>query len=105
MYVANKIGFTNKTIDPTPIPKRPEKTAPLSHKDTNASQDRIAMYIMLMFAFIVFPFIANDYWLGSILIPFLALSLAALGLNVLTGYAGQISLGTAAFMAFELAPL
>ena len=53
-------------------------------------QDRIAMYIMLMFAFIVFPFIANDYWLGSILIPFLVLSLAALGLNVLTGYAGQI---------------
>ena len=62
-------------------------------------QDRIAMYIMLMFAFIVFPFIANDYWLGSILIPFLVLSLAALGLNVLTGYAGQISLGSAAFMA------
>ena len=54
---------------------------------------------MLMFAFIVFPFIANDYWLGSILIPFLVLSLAALGLNVLTGYAGQISLGSAAFMA------
>ena len=62
-------------------------------------QDRIAMYIMLMFAFIVFPFIANDYWLGFILIPFLVLSLAALGLNVLTGYAGQISLGSAAFMA------
>ena len=62
-------------------------------------QDRIAMYIMLMFAFIVFPFIANDYWLGSILIPFLVLSLAALGLNVLTGYAGQISLGSAAFIA------
>ena len=62
-------------------------------------QDRIAMYIMLMFAFIVFPFIANDYWLGSILIPFLVLSLAALGLNVLTGYAGQISLGSAAFMS------
>jgi len=62
-------------------------------------QDRIAMYIMLIFAFIVFPFVANDYWLGSILIPFLVLSLAALGLNVLTGYAGQISLGSAAFMA------
>ena len=33
------------------------------------------------------------------LIPFLILSLAALGLNILTGYAGQLSLGTAAFMA------
>lgn len=62
-------------------------------------QDRIAMILMMVFAFIIIPFIANDYWLGSILIPFLALSLAALGLNVLTGYAGQISLGSAAFMA------
>ena len=62
-------------------------------------QDRIAMIIMMLFCFVVIPIIANDYWLGSILIPFLALSLAALGLNVLTGYAGQISLGTAAFMA------
>ena len=62
-------------------------------------QDKIAMVLLMIFAFIGVPLIANDYWLGSILIPFLALSLAALGLNVLTGYAGQISLGTAAFMA------
>tara|TARA_B100001996_G_scaffold104359_1_gene78451 strand:- start:2375 stop:3442 length:1068 start_codon:yes stop_codon:yes gene_type:complete len=62
-------------------------------------QDRVAMALLMLFAFVVIPFIANDYWLSSILIPFLALSLAALGLNVLTGYAGQISLGTAAFMA------
>jgi branched-chain amino acid transport system permease protein len=32
------------------------------------------------------------------MIPFLVLSLAALGLNILTGYTGLISLGTAAFM-------
>tara|TARA_B100000686_G_scaffold101382_1_gene108557 strand:+ start:4951 stop:6015 length:1065 start_codon:yes stop_codon:yes gene_type:complete len=62
-------------------------------------QDKIAMILLMIFAFVVIPVIANDYWLGSILIPFLALSLAALGLNVLTGYAGQLSLGTAAFMA------
>ena len=62
-------------------------------------QDKVAMAILMLFAFVVIPFIADDYWLSSILIPFLALSLAALGLNVLTGYAGQISLGTAAFMA------
>ena len=42
---------------------------------------------------------ANDYWFSAILIPFLALSLAGLGLNLLTGYAGQLSLGSAAFMA------
>jgi branched-chain amino acid transport system permease protein len=37
--------------------------------------------------------------LRAILIPFLILSLAALGLNILVGYCGQISLGTGAFMA------
>src|SRR5207248_9958568 len=36
---------------------------------------------------------------SAILTPFLVLALAALGLNILTGYAGQLSLGTAAFMA------
>lgn len=45
------------------------------------------------------PLVATEYWLGSILIPFLILSLAAIGLNILTGYAGQLSLGSAAFMA------
>ena len=45
------------------------------------------------------PGLASDYLLSGILIPFLVLSLAALGLNILTGYAGQLSLGSAAFMA------
>src|SRR5258708_13359435 len=40
-----------------------------------------------------------NYWFSGVLIPFLIFSLAALGLNILTGYAGQLSLGTAAFMA------
>src|SRR2546422_681280 len=40
-----------------------------------------------------------NYWFNGVLIPFLIFSLAALGLNILTGYAGQLSLGTAAFMA------
>jgi branched-chain amino acid transport system permease protein len=62
-------------------------------------QDRIVVAAMLAIAFLVFPFIGNDYWFGAILIPFLILSLAALGLNILTGYAGQLSLGSAAFMA------
>ena len=43
--------------------------------------------------------VGNDYWLNAILIPFLVLSLAGLGLNLLTGYAGQMSLGSAGFMA------
>ena len=45
------------------------------------------------------PLFANEYWFSAILIPFLIFALAALGLNILTGYAGQLSLGTAAFMA------
>ncbi len=62
-------------------------------------QDRIGVLLLLAVAFLVVPFVANQYWFSAILIPFLVLSLATLGLNILTGYAGQISLGTAAFMA------
>src|SRR5262252_4699595 len=62
-------------------------------------QDLIAVTAIVVFAFAVVPFIATPYLFSAILIPFLILSLAALGLNILTGYAGQVSLGTAAFMA------
>ena len=62
-------------------------------------QDRIGVALLLVFAFVVVPLIANQYWFAAILTPFLIFSLAALGLNILTGYAGQLSLGTAAFMA------
>ncbi|HWQ39503.1 MAG TPA: branched-chain amino acid ABC transporter permease [Burkholderiales bacterium] len=62
-------------------------------------QDRIGFIALLVIAFAVVPGIASDYWLTAILIPFLIISLAALGLNILTGYAGQLSLGSAAFMA------
>jgi branched-chain amino acid transport system permease protein len=62
-------------------------------------QDRVAISSLLAFAFLVVPAIGDQYWLGAILTPFLIFALAALGLNILTGYAGQLSLGTAAFMA------
>ncbi|TMH23234.1 MAG: branched-chain amino acid ABC transporter permease [Betaproteobacteria bacterium] len=62
-------------------------------------QDRIAVAILLVVAFLVVPLIANEYWLSAILVPLLIFALATLGLNLLTGYAGQLSLGTAAFMA------
>src|SRR5437667_6393180 len=62
-------------------------------------QDRIAVAILLALAFLVVPLIANEYWLSAILVPLLIFALATLGLNLLTGYAGQLSLGTAAFMA------
>jgi branched-chain amino acid transport system permease protein len=63
------------------------------------AQDRLAVAMMLAIAFVAIPFTATPYIFSAILIPFLIFSLAALGLNILTGYAGQISLGTAAFMA------
>jgi len=62
-------------------------------------QDRIAILALLAIAFLVVPFVADEYMIRAILIPFLILSLAALGLNILVGYCGQISLGTGAFMA------
>src|SRR5215216_4368413 len=62
-------------------------------------QDRIVILALLAIAFVVVPLGASDYLLRAILIPFLILSLAAIGLNILVGYCGQISLGTGAFMA------
>src|SRR2546429_5478980 len=72
-------------------------------------QDRIGMAILLAVVFVGVPVAAAtpalagmidfNYWFSGVLIPFLIFSLAALGLNILTGYAGQLSLGSAAFMA------
>ena len=56
-------------------------------------------WLALVLAAILVPVVSGDYWLNAILIPFLILSLAGLGLNLLTGYAGQTSLGSGGFMA------
>ncbi len=63
------------------------------------SQDRIAIALFLAFAFLAVPMLASDYLFRAILIPFLIFSLAAIGVNILVGYCGQISLGSGAFMA------
>jgi branched-chain amino acid transport system permease protein len=55
--------------------------------------------IILVVAYGIIPAFGTSYLFEAILLPFFALSLAALGLNILTGYAGQLSLGSAAFMA------
>ncbi|HEY5724448.1 MAG TPA: branched-chain amino acid ABC transporter permease, partial [Methylomirabilota bacterium] len=62
-------------------------------------QDRWVVLALLAAAVVVPTALGSDYWLQAILIPFLIYALAALGLNVLTGYAGQLSLGTGGFMA------
>ena len=61
--------------------------------------DRWRYYAVLAVAFLVIPFVINDYWANAILVPFLIYAIAAIGLNILTGYCGQVSLGTGGFMA------
>ncbi len=61
-------------------------------------QDRIGLAVILLIAFVVIPLIGNAFLLNAVLIPFLVFSLAAIGLNLLTGYTGLLSLGTGAFM-------
>jgi branched-chain amino acid transport system permease protein len=61
-------------------------------------QDAVLLGLILIFAWVVFPLSASEFTFQTILIPILIYSLTALGLNILTGYAGQLSLGTAAFM-------
>ncbi len=61
--------------------------------------DRWGVALLLAVAFLVVPFVINDYWEKSVLLPFLVWTMAALGLNILTGYCGQVSLGTGGFMA------
>ena len=63
------------------------------------AQDRTFMLALLLVAFVAVPLFTSDYLFRAILIPWLILALAAIGLNLLVGYCGQISLGTAAFMA------
>ena len=62
-------------------------------------QDKVFVWGLVAVAFLVVPFVASDYLFLAIIIPFLILALAALGLNLLIGYCGQLSLGTGGFMA------
>ena len=62
-------------------------------------QDKIGFWVLMLVFGVAVPLLSNEYWLKAILIPVLIFSLAAIGLNILTGYAGQLSLGSAAFMA------
>lgn len=63
------------------------------------AQDRWFMAALAVFGFFVMPFVASDYVFRALVTPFLILTIAAIGLNVLVGYCGQISLGSAGFMA------
>ena len=62
------------------------------------AQDRWGMILIFVVAIFGVPFLASEYVINAFLIPVLIWSLAALGLNILVGYCGQLSLGHAAFM-------
>ena len=79
------------SIEPTNLARREGK--PL------ISLNRIAFVLALAIVYVVVPLIGNDYWLNSLVIPTLVMGLAGVGLNLLTGYAGLVSLGSAAFMS------
>ncbi len=61
--------------------------------------DRLRYFFVLFVAIAIVPLWIDDYWSNAVLVPFLVWSVAAIGLNILTGYCGQISLGTGGFMA------
>ena len=82
---------TEKSANSAPATRRTSQIFPLR-------QDRVGIFIILIAA-VMLPFVANSYWLSAILVPWLVLSLVALGQNILMGYAGQLSLGSAGFMA------
>src|SRR5258708_17726716 len=63
------------------------------------AQDRWSVIVLIAFASLGVPLFAGQYLYTEVLIPVLILSIAAIGLNILTGYCGQLSLGTGGFMA------
>src|SRR2546426_3396820 len=63
--------------------------------DTRRARRALAVFIVALFAI---PFAASSYWLDVANRAAIAV-IAATGLNILTGFTGQISLGNAAFLA------
>src|ERR1051325_5758046 len=61
-------------------------------------QDRIGLGAILVVAAYALAFVGSSFLLQAVMIPFLVFSLAAIGLNILTGYTGLLSLGTGAFL-------
>lgn len=72
---------------------------PTCSKSIFPSAETLWLAIVFAVGYVIVPFVGSDYLLDAVLTPFLVLALAAVGLNVLTGYTGQVSLGSAAFLA------
>lgn len=66
-------------------------------------QDKIGIAIMLLLAYLFVPFfgipgLEYGFAMNAIMIPVLIFTITTIGLNILVGFTGQISLGTGAFM-------
>ena len=61
--------------------------------------DKIGFTLSLFAAFVIIPITMSEYWAQAVFLPFLIFGIAAIGLNILTGYCGQVSLGSGGFMA------
>ena len=61
--------------------------------------DKILFWLTMAVAVFIVPLFLSEYWEKAIFLPFFIYALAAIGLNILTGYCGQVSLGTGGFMA------
>ena len=94
----SSIGSEERTCSTAKTASSRPATAPTS-RSSRSCRTASRSALLLAFAFVAVPLLASEYLFRAILIPFLILSLAALGLNILVGYCGQISLGTGAFMA------
>jgi branched-chain amino acid transport system permease protein len=81
---------SDSVVDFTPM-----RAQGLVLRDRLSVASALALFLLLAGV----PLVADDYWLNAVLIPFLIMSLAGLGLNLLMGYAGQASLGTGGFMS------
>ncbi|MFN5521108.1 branched-chain amino acid ABC transporter permease [Bradyrhizobium sp.] len=75
------------------------EAAPTPARSSLLNANVLGIVLLLVLAYGLVPLIGSDYLMDAVLTPFLARALAAVGLNVLTGYAGQVSLGSAAFLA------
>lgn len=61
-------------------------------------EDRAGIAAMVMLAYAAVPLMAGNFVISTIMLPLMALVPAVIGLNILTGYTGLISLGSAGFM-------
>ncbi|HRK23473.1 MAG TPA: branched-chain amino acid ABC transporter permease [Beijerinckiaceae bacterium] len=60
-------------------------------------QDLIGVLAIIAVAYVLIP-MTGKFFIGTVMIPFLVFVMASIGLNILTGYTGLLSLGTGAFM-------